>query len=52
MGAEKVIASGKDVYVMLEDFIDPGIISFMEQHQWSFLAKRTSYNSWWHIKTR
>ena len=47
LGAENVINSGKEVYVMLEDFINPEIISFMEQNGWSFLTKVTSYNSWW-----
>ncbi len=49
LGAEKVIHSGKEIYVMLEDFINPSIIPFMEKNGWSFLAKVTSYNSWWYF---
>ncbi len=52
LGAENVINSGKEVYVMLEDFINPDIITFMEQNGWSFLAKTTSYNSWWYFCKR
>ncbi|MBN1981708.1 MAG: FkbM family methyltransferase [Chitinivibrionales bacterium] len=47
-GGSQVIASGKRVFCMVEDFIVPAIIPFMENSGWSFLAKVTSYNSWWH----
>lgn len=47
-GAEAVIHSGKEVYVMIEDFINPDIITYMERNGWSFCAKVTSYNSWWY----
>lgn len=47
LGSQKVIDSCKEVYVMLEDFIKPDIIPFMEKNNWSFMDKVTSYNSWW-----
>lgn len=46
-GAKSLITSGNDVYVMVEDFINPEIITYLEKNNWSFLAKVTSYNSWW-----
>lgn len=46
-GAENLIASKKNVYVMVEDFVNPEIITYLEKSGWSFLAKVTSYNSWW-----
>jgi len=50
LGARKVLDSGKDVYVMVEDFIKPDIIGYLENAGFSFLAKVTSYNSWWFYK--
>ncbi len=46
-GAQKIISQGKEVYVMVEDFIKSQIITYLETQGWSFLAKVTSYNSWW-----
>jgi FkbM family methyltransferase len=46
-GAHRVIKSGKEVFVMIEDFIDPAIITYMQNAGWHFLKKVTSYNSWW-----
>lgn len=49
-GSKEVINSGKDVYVMVEDFIKPEIIHYLEKNEFDFLAKVTSYNSWWYFK--
>ncbi len=49
LGAERIINSGREMYVLLEDFIEPRIIPFMEEKGWAFLAKVTSYNSWWYF---
>ncbi len=47
LGAQQLLKSNKEVYVMVEDFINPEIINYLEESGWSFLAKVTSYNSWW-----
>lgn len=47
LGAEKVLHEGKDVFLMVEDFIDPSIITFLQENNWHFLKKVTTYNSWW-----
>jgi FkbM family methyltransferase len=46
-GARKIIESRKEIYAMVEDFIDPRIITYLQKNSWDFLAKVTSYNSWW-----
>lgn len=46
-GAAALLHRGKEVHVMVEDFIDQGIISYLQANSWSFCAKVTSYNSWW-----
>lgn len=48
-GAKKVIASGKDIRVMVEDFVNPKIISYLERIGARFEAKLTPYNSWWRL---
>ena len=49
-GAQRVINSGKEIYVMVEDFIKPEIINYLQKNDFDFLAKVTSYNSWWHFQ--
>lgn len=49
-GAKGVIDSGKDIYIMVEDFIKPEIINYLGKNDFDFLAKVTSYNSWWHYQ--
>lgn len=47
-GAERILASGRGVYLMIEDFVDPAILAYLESSpSMQFLAKRTDYNSWW-----
>lgn len=46
-GALKVTSQGKQVILMVEDFVEPSIIEYLESNNWSFLAKVTTYNSWW-----
>lgn len=49
-GATGILQTGKEIYIMVEDFIDPKIISYLENSGWSFMAKVTTYNSWWSYK--
>lgn len=51
VGAKGILNSGKDIYIMVEDFIKPEIINYLGKNGWSFMTKVTSYNSWWHYKT-
>ncbi len=46
-GTEKLLKSGKEVYIMLEDFIDKSIVDYMSGHDAGFLGKFSDYNSWW-----
>jgi FkbM family methyltransferase len=46
-GAQKLLNTKKDVYIMVEDFVNPDIINYLEDSGWSFITKVTSYNSWW-----
>ncbi len=47
LGAQNLLDTQKEIYLMVEDFIFPEIIKFLEGNNWSFLTKVTSYNSWW-----
>lgn len=49
-GAVEVLNSGKDIYLMVEDFIDSEITKYLHEHGWSFMGKATTYNSWWSYK--
>lgn len=51
LGAQRILNSGKDIYIMVEDFINPEIIKYLEKNGFNFMTKVTSYNSWWHYKT-
>jgi len=50
-GARQVIQtavqSGIALYVMVEDFVKPSIVAYLEESGAEFLAKVTPYNSWW-----
>ena len=49
-GAVKTLTSGKDIFLLVEDFVDPSIIPYLENIGARFLSKLTPYNSWWHHK--
>ncbi len=49
-GASKFVQKAKSVHVMVEDFINPDIIQFLQNEGWEFSAKVTTYNSWWFHK--
>lgn len=46
-GAEGFLSSIPDALIMVEDFIDSAVISYLMQNQWECFAKRTPYNSFW-----
>jgi FkbM family methyltransferase len=49
-GGEKVLHSGRDIYLLVEDFVNPDIINFLERRDATFICKLTPYNSWWHVR--
>lgn len=46
-GAPALLSSGKEIHLMVEDFIKPSIIAYLEATGWTFCKKLTDYNSWW-----
>jgi FkbM family methyltransferase len=46
-GAEQVLNSGKEIFMVVEDFVNPEIIVFMDKLGAEFIRKITPYNSWW-----
>ncbi|MDF7798959.1 FkbM family methyltransferase [Pontiellaceae bacterium B1224] len=46
-GASGLLEQGVETYLMVEDFIDQTIITYLEETGWSFEGKLTEYNSWW-----
>ena len=51
-GATATLASAKEVLLVVEDFIDTSIISYLQENGWSFLEKLTPYNSFWSYSSR
>ncbi len=49
-GARETLSSGKEFYILVEDFINPDIIACLEQEGAAFMAKLTPYNSFWKLK--
>lgn len=49
LGSKKVLASGREIILMVEDFVEPSIIGYLEKTGADFTAKKTDYNSWWKI---
>jgi FkbM family methyltransferase len=47
-GATATLNSAKDVFLVIEDFVNPDIIRYLETIGARFLHKLTPYNSWWH----
>ncbi len=47
IGADRILKSDIDVYLVVEDFVNPEIIDFLENTGAEFLFKLTPYNSWW-----
>jgi FkbM family methyltransferase len=51
-GGEKILHSVKEAYLLVEDFVNPSIINYLENIRAEFLCKLTPYNSWWRIVTK
>jgi FkbM family methyltransferase len=49
-GARKTLDSAREVYLLVEDFINPEVIHHLENIGAEFITKLTPYNSWWSIK--
>jgi FkbM family methyltransferase len=48
-GGKNILNAGKDIYLLVEDFINPAIIEYLETINAEFICKLTPYNSWWRI---
>jgi FkbM family methyltransferase len=48
-GGTRLLESGADIHLLVEDFINPEIVPFLEQSGAAFVTKRTPYNSWWQL---
>lgn len=48
-GAKKTLEAARETYLLVEDFINPEIIGYLENIGAEFLVKLTPYNSWWRI---
>ena len=46
-GAATTLAAAEEVLLLVEDFVDVGIVSYLERTGWSFQEKVTPYNSLW-----
>jgi|GEM_PF-1019052 len=51
-GGERVLHSVNEAYLLVEDFINPAIVNYLEDIRAEFLCKLTPYNSWWRIIKR
>lgn len=47
-GAERMLGSGMEAYLLVEDFVNPEIVSYLNGIGAEFITKLTPYNSWWH----
>jgi FkbM family methyltransferase len=46
-GAKKILKSVDETYLLIEDFVDFSIVEYLNQNNFEFIEKRTTYNSWW-----
>ncbi len=59
-GYEKEVIKGgriflgkfEEVWLMVEDFVEPAIKEYLLNGGWEFAGKFTPYNSWWRIKNK
>jgi FkbM family methyltransferase len=49
-GARKTLSAGREAYLLVEDFVEPEIVAYLEREGWEFLAKKTPYNSFWRLR--
>lgn len=50
-GARNVLGSGKEIYLLVEDFVKPSIIEYLKEAGAEFICKLTSYNSFWKFRS-
>ncbi|MDA8091425.1 MAG: FkbM family methyltransferase [Nitrospiraceae bacterium] len=46
-GAGSLIGSGKEIHILIEDFVRPEIVDYLEKTGARFITKLTPYNSFW-----
>jgi FkbM family methyltransferase len=46
-GAAATLAAAEEVLLLVEDFVDVSIVSYLKRTGWSFREKVTPYNSFW-----
>jgi len=51
-GALNLINNSNELYLLVEDFFDSKIINHLKEIGFTFLIKKTPYNSWWYIKNK
>lgn len=51
-GATQVLASNVRCILMVEDFVDTKIITYLEKIGAQFITKKTTYNSFWEVPTK
>jgi FkbM family methyltransferase len=51
-GATATLAAAQEVLLLVEDFVDASVVSYLERTGWSFLEKITPYNSFWILRKK
>jgi FkbM family methyltransferase len=49
-GAAATLAAAEEVALLVEDFVDASVVSYLERTGWSFQEKVTPYNSFWILR--
>lgn len=49
-GSTVLLKSGAKIHIMVEDFTDTKILSYLEENGAEFVVKLSPYNSWWRWK--
>lgn len=49
-GANNLFSSDKEIFLLVEDFVDSKVVHYLEKIKASFITKLTPYNSWWFFK--
>lgn len=48
-GAQNLLRSGKRIQLMIEDCVNPSIVTYLEHHAFRFITKITPYDSFWEL---
>ncbi len=48
-GARDALSSALEIYLMVEDFVNPEVVACLESAGAEFVEKLTPYNSFWHL---